>query len=117
MPETANEVKNKIVFFHGINRAKDKGSGYIQKAMSKLQERYPNPRLFGIIILFPLQSILTMRQHIALLYLYSYDIFLYEVIVCANAYIACIMGITMNGATPVFVEPDEYDNINALGRN
>jgi dTDP-4-amino-4,6-dideoxygalactose transaminase len=36
-----------------------------------------------------------------------------EVIVCANAYIACIMGITMNGATPVFVEPDEYDNINA----
>lgn len=35
-----------------------------------------------------------------------------EVIVCANAYIACVMGITMNGATPVFVEPDEYDNIN-----
>lgn len=36
-----------------------------------------------------------------------------EVIVCANAYIACVMGITMNGATPVFVEPDEYDNIDA----
>ncbi len=36
-----------------------------------------------------------------------------EVIVCANAYIACIMGITMNGATPVFVEPDRYDNIDA----
>lgn len=36
-----------------------------------------------------------------------------EVIVCANAYIACVMGITMNGATPVFVEPDEYENINA----
>ena len=34
-----------------------------------------------------------------------------EVIVCANAYIACVMGITMNGATPVFVEPDQYDNI------
>lgn len=34
-----------------------------------------------------------------------------EVIVCANAYIACVMGITINGATPVFVEPDEYDNI------
>ncbi len=34
-----------------------------------------------------------------------------EVIVCSNAYIACVMGITMNGATPVFVEPDEYDNI------
>ena len=34
-----------------------------------------------------------------------------EVIVCANAYIACIMGITINGATPVFVEPDCYDNI------
>ena len=36
-----------------------------------------------------------------------------EVIICANAYIACVMGITMNGATPVFVEPDQYDNIDA----
>lgn len=36
-----------------------------------------------------------------------------EVIVCANAYIACVMGISMNGATPVFVEPDMYDNIDA----
>lgn len=36
-----------------------------------------------------------------------------EVIVCANAYIACVMGITVNGATPVFVEPDAYDNIDA----
>ena len=32
-------------------------------------------------------------------------------IVCANAYIACVMGITMNRATPVFVEPDQYNNI------
>lgn len=36
-----------------------------------------------------------------------------EVIVCANSYIACVMGITMNNATPVFVEPDQYDNIDA----
>ena len=36
-----------------------------------------------------------------------------EVIVSANAYIACVMGITINGATPVFVEPDDYDNIDA----
>lgn len=36
-----------------------------------------------------------------------------EVIVCANAYIACVMGISINGATPVFVEPDVYDNIDA----
>lgn len=36
-----------------------------------------------------------------------------EVIVCANAYIACVMGITINGATPIFVEPDQYDNIDA----
>lgn len=36
-----------------------------------------------------------------------------EVVVCANAYIACVMGITINGATPVFVEPDQYDNIDA----
>lgn len=34
-----------------------------------------------------------------------------EVIVCANAYIACVMGISINGAIPIFVEPDEYDNI------
>ncbi|MEG2604432.1 MAG: aminotransferase class V-fold PLP-dependent enzyme, partial [Clostridia bacterium] len=36
-----------------------------------------------------------------------------EVIICANAYIACVMGITINGATPVFVEPDAYDNLDA----
>lgn len=36
-----------------------------------------------------------------------------EVIVCANAYIACVMGITINRATPVFVEPDKYNNIDA----
>lgn len=36
-----------------------------------------------------------------------------EVIVCANAYIACVMGITMNGAVPIFVEPDNYGNIDA----
>lgn len=36
-----------------------------------------------------------------------------EVIVSANAYIACVMGISINGATPVFVEPDIYENIDA----
>lgn len=36
-----------------------------------------------------------------------------EVIVQANTYIASVMGITMNGATPVFVEPDEFYNIDA----
>ncbi len=36
-----------------------------------------------------------------------------EVIVQGNAYIACVMGITKNGGTPVFVEPDEYYNIDA----
>lgn len=34
-----------------------------------------------------------------------------EVIVQGNTYIASVMGITMNGATPVFVEPDEYYGI------
>lgn len=34
-----------------------------------------------------------------------------EVIVPANTYIASIMGITSNGATPVFVEPNHYYNI------
>lgn len=37
-----------------------------------------------------------------------------EVIVQGNTYIASVMGISINGATPVFVEPDEYFNINAL---
>ena len=31
-----------------------------------------------------------------------------EVIVQGNTYIASVMGITINGATPVFVEPDEH---------
>lgn len=36
-----------------------------------------------------------------------------DVVVCSNVYIACVMGITINGANPVFVEPDAYDNIDA----
>lgn len=36
-----------------------------------------------------------------------------EVIVPANTYIASVIGITENGATPIFVEPDEYYNIDA----
>jgi dTDP-4-amino-4,6-dideoxygalactose transaminase len=36
-----------------------------------------------------------------------------EVIVQGNTYIASVMGITMNRAIPVFVEPDEYYNIDA----
>lgn len=35
-----------------------------------------------------------------------------EVIVQGNTYIASVMGITINGATPVFVEPDKYYHIN-----
>ena len=34
-----------------------------------------------------------------------------EVLVQGNTYIASVMGITMNGAIPVFVEPDEYYGI------
>ena len=34
-----------------------------------------------------------------------------EVVVASNAYVACVMGITINGATPVFVEPNDYFNI------
>ncbi len=34
-----------------------------------------------------------------------------EVIVPSNTYIASVLGITENGAIPVFVEPDEYFNI------
>ena len=36
-----------------------------------------------------------------------------EVLVQGNTYIASVMGITINGATPVFIEPDEYFNIDA----
>lgn len=36
-----------------------------------------------------------------------------EVIVPANTYIASIMGVSMNNATPVFVEPDLYYNIDS----
>lgn len=34
-----------------------------------------------------------------------------EVLVQGNTYIASVMGITINGATPIFVEPDEFFNI------
>ena len=35
-----------------------------------------------------------------------------EVIVQGNTFIATVMGITQNGATPIFIEPDEFYNIN-----
>lgn len=34
-----------------------------------------------------------------------------EVIVPGNTYIASVMGVTINNATPIFVEPDKYYNI------
>ncbi len=34
-----------------------------------------------------------------------------EVVVPANTYIASIMGVTINGATPILVEPDEFYNL------
>lgn len=34
-----------------------------------------------------------------------------EVLVQSNAYIATVMSITLNGATPIFVEPDQYYNM------
>lgn len=42
-----------------------------------------------------------------------------EVIVQGNTYIASVMGITMNGATPVFVEPDDNSqiDIDAIEKN
>lgn len=36
-----------------------------------------------------------------------------EVLVQANTYIATVMGISMNGATPVFVEPNDFYNIDS----
>lgn len=36
-----------------------------------------------------------------------------EVIVPGNTYIASVMGITINGAMPIFVEPDDYHTIDA----
>jgi dTDP-4-amino-4,6-dideoxygalactose transaminase len=36
-----------------------------------------------------------------------------EVIVQGNTYIASVMGITINGATPIFVEPDEHFGMDA----
>ena len=36
-----------------------------------------------------------------------------EVIIQSNAYIATVMGITMNQATPIFVEPNEFYNMDA----
>lgn len=36
-----------------------------------------------------------------------------EVIVPANTYIASVIGITENNATPIFVEPDEFYNLDA----
>lgn len=36
-----NEVADKVVFFHGLNRENFKGTKYIRAAMEKLKEKYP----------------------------------------------------------------------------
>lgn len=36
-----------------------------------------------------------------------------EVLVQGNTYIASVMGISMNGATPIFIEPNQYYNIDS----
>lgn len=36
-----NEIEDKIVFFHGINREVFKGTPYIREAMKNVKERYP----------------------------------------------------------------------------
>ena len=37
-----NIVKDKIVFFHGLNRETEKGTKYIVEALKKLEENYPD---------------------------------------------------------------------------
>lgn len=42
IPYEENTLKEKIVFFHGVTRRSEKGSDYIEQAMKKIQNRYPN---------------------------------------------------------------------------
>ncbi len=37
-----NIVRDKIVFFHGLNREIEKGTKYIKEALKKLEQNYPN---------------------------------------------------------------------------
>lgn len=37
-----NKVSNKIIFFHGVTRRKDKGSDFIIEAFKRIEDRYPN---------------------------------------------------------------------------
>lgn len=37
-----NIVKNKIVFFHGVNRESEKGTPFIRKALERLKQDYPD---------------------------------------------------------------------------
>lgn len=39
---TQNDVKDKLVFFHGISRPLIKGTPFICKALERLEEKYPN---------------------------------------------------------------------------
>ena len=42
VPFSENKVGNKLVFYHGINKPKDKGTAYIKEAFEIIQSRYPN---------------------------------------------------------------------------
>lgn len=91
-----NEVKDKIVIFHGLNRPGFKGTAHIKKAMEIIQGRYPDKVETVITGNMPLDQYLTLldRTNIIIDQTYSYS---YGV----NAVYSLAMGkVTLSGCEP-----------------
>lgn len=58
----SNEIKDKIVVFHGVNRYYAKGSDYIIPAMEKLKKKYPDKVVTVVVERVPLNDYLRMMS-------------------------------------------------------
>ena len=57
-----NEIKEKIVIMHGVNRYYEKGSDYIIPAMERIKQDYPDKVELKIVTRVPLKEYLSIMQ-------------------------------------------------------
>ncbi len=57
-----NEVKNKLFFYHGLLRPKDKGGAYIKEALEIVKSKYPNDIDICVADVLPLKDYLEVLK-------------------------------------------------------
>lgn len=100
------EIKDKIIFFHGINKPFEKGSYIIIEAMEKLRSAYPNDVELMIVKNLPYNEYVKMfaKSHVNIDQVYSYAYGM-------NALISMAKGkITLSGAEKIAIDAIGVEN-------